>query len=616
MRHLYLILLISSASFAQTVQERNEIKSSYDQAVITKLFNDVKAQEADQKQKIENYKKTHLIVDSETKSLQRIYDGIPIFFTIFNANSSVTIGANSMYPGGALGLNVTGAGMVAGVWDGSKVRETHLEIAGKATPSDAAVGLSSHATHVTGTIIASGVSTIRRGIAYGGLAHTYDWTSDISEMTAFGAEGYLVSNHSYGYNTENLPVSAFGTYDGSSVQIDQVSNSFPFYQIVVAAGNDRSNTALEQVNNKGGYDMTTGFGNAKNGITVAAVEQVLNYVNASSVVMSSFSNYGPTDDGRIKPDISAKGVDVSSCGNLTNSQYSVLSGTSMASPAITGLVLMLQKHYNNLNSSFMRASTVKGLICHSAKEAGLATGPDYEFGWGLADGQAAATIITGKGVTSILEENTLAVGQTFTKQVAISAPQMLTATICWTDPTGTASSAEDNRTARLKNNLDLKIIKDGVTYYPWRLDVEQPTLAATRIEDNNVDNVEKVQIDLAQPGTYTIQVTHKGANLVGGSQVFSLIASAPSGVTLASQQFGFEGNVVLYPNPANDVISIATPNNTEISSIEIIDVLGKSVAAHKNILDNKVDVSLLSNGVYFAKFDFNGQILVKRFIKE
>lgn len=616
MRNLYLILLISSASFAQTVQERNEIKSTYDQAVVTQLFNEVKAQEAEQKQKIEDYKKTHPMVDSETKSLQRIYDGVPIFFTTFNAGSSATISANSMYPGGVLGLNVTGAGIVAGVWDGSKIRETHLEITGRATPSDAAVGLSSHATHVTGTIIASGVSSTRRGIAYGGLVHSYDWTSDISEMTTFGGEGYLVSNHSYGYNTGGLPVSAFGSYDASSVQIDQVSNAFPFYQIVVAAGNDRNNTDLEQVNNEGGYDMTTGFGNAKNGITVAAVEQVSNYVNASSVVMSSFSNYGPTDDGRIKPDISAKGVDVSSCGNLTNSQYSTLSGTSMASPAITGLVMMLQKHYNNGNASYMRASTVKGLICHSAKEAGNATGPDYEFGWGLADGQAAAAIITGKGVTSILEENTLTSGQTFLKQIAITSPQMLTATICWTDPTGNASNVEDNRSPRLKNNLDLKITKDGVTYYPWRLDVEQPTLAATRVDDNNVDNVEKVQIDLAQPGTYTIEVTHKATNLVGGSQVFSLIASAPSGVTLASQQFGLEGNVVMYPNPANESVSIATPNNIEVSSVEVIDVLGKKVASHANVLNNTIDVSLLSNGIYFAKFEFDGQILVKRFIKE
>lgn len=47
-------------------------------------------------------------------------------------------------------------------------------------------------------------------------------------------------------------------------------------------------------------------------MTVAAVGQVSNYVNATSVIMSTFSSYGPSDDGRIKPDISMKGVNVAS----------------------------------------------------------------------------------------------------------------------------------------------------------------------------------------------------------------------------------------------------------------------------------------------------------------
>jgi hypothetical protein len=57
---------------------------------------------------------------------------------------------------------------------------------------------------------------------------------------------------------------------------------------------------------KGGFDMLTEVLCLKNVLVVAAVNAVATYNGPSSVVMSSFSNYGPTDDGRIKPDISAK----------------------------------------------------------------------------------------------------------------------------------------------------------------------------------------------------------------------------------------------------------------------------------------------------------------------
>jgi hypothetical protein len=49
---------------------------------------------------------------------------------------------------------------------------------------------------------------------------------------------------------------------------------------------------------KGGFDMLTGSSVSKNVLVVAAVNAVATYNGPSSVVMSSFSNYGPTDDGR------------------------------------------------------------------------------------------------------------------------------------------------------------------------------------------------------------------------------------------------------------------------------------------------------------------------------
>lgn len=620
MKTLFTFLFFPFFVFSQTLAERQKIASSYNQSEIANLMKSYEAFSIVQQKRIDEYKKQHPFIESEKMSLQRIEDdGTPIFYTIFNAGSSVTIGTNKMYPGGSLGLSVTGAGMTAGVWDGGKVRETHQEfIGGKIALSDAAATLSNHATHVTGTIMASGFSPLRKGIAYGAQAKTYDWTSDYNEMLAFGSAGYLVSNHSYGYIASSLSDSKFGQYDTSSIQIDNVANTNPYYQLVVAAGNDRNDFAIAQVGNKAGYDLLTGFATSKNSIVVAAVNEVLNYANESSVVMSSFSNFGPTDDGRIKPDIASKGVDVSSCISNGDASYASYPGTSMAAPAISGMVLMLQKHYNNLNpSTYMRASTVRGLICHSAKEAGLNPGPDYEFGWGLANAELASTIISNRNVSSVLEENTLEGGQTFTKQISISSAQKLSTTICWTDPNGQTNVTGDidNRTPRLRNNLDLKIIKDGTIYYPWKLYVEDPTAPAINTEENDVDNVEKVEIADAQPGIYTIQVTHKGT-LTGGSQVFSLIANATNGLSLNTRDFENNSSIFIYPNPSTSILNFIVKNNITISGIKINDISGKEIFKSSNAINNSIDVSNLSSGVYFVTFKSDAGSVTKKFIKE
>jgi hypothetical protein len=267
----------------------------------------------------------------------------------------------------------------------------------------------------------------------------------------------------------------------------------------------------------------------------------------------------------------------------------------------------------------MRASTVRGLICHSAREANFYPGPDYEYGWGLADGLAAANIITNRNVSTILEENTLNTGEPFTKQIVITTAQQLSATICWTDPTGSGNIAGnvDNTAPRLKNNLDLKILKDGEIYYPWKLNPADWFMEATRDTDNDVDNIEKVQIDLALPGVYTIQVTNKGTlSASGGSQVFSLIASGSVGISLGNNGVDFNDSIVLYPNPVKNVLGFSVPNNDEVTNVAIFDILGKQVKSAATLVGNSIDLSDLAGGIYMARFTYNGASFTKKFIKE
>src|SRR5690606_10413598 len=130
------------------------------------------------------------------------------------------------------------------------------------------------------------------------------------------------------------------------------------------------------------HDLLLGYALSKNGLTVAAADEVVfdDQQNIKSAQIASFSNFGPTDDGRIKPDITGEGVNVYSAYSDTNTSYEAQSGTSMAAPGVTGALLLLQQYYKETHADFMKAATVKGLSLHTADEAGDDPGPDARFG--------------------------------------------------------------------------------------------------------------------------------------------------------------------------------------------------------------------------------------------
>ena len=441
-----------------------------------------------------------------------------------NLGSANTTRTGSLWTGGSLGLDLNGEGMLVGAWDGGAVRLTHQEFDANDFQSDRALTISNHATHIAGTLVGLGINASAKGMASMASLAAYDWNNDEAEMAEAAANGLLLSNHSYGWNPLFLATWEFGYYDSQAEAWDNIQYNAPYYLIVRSAGNGRNNYNTS----KGGYDLVNGASTSKNTLVVAAVEGVTNYNQPKDVVMSSFSAWGPTDDGRIKPDISAKGVGVFSSYGTGDTRYASLSGTSMAAPNTTGSLLLLQQHYNNLKGAFMNASTLKAII-NTAEEAGEMPGPDYKFGWGLLNVEKAALLISNKDVSAIIEEAALFDGGSYSMVVTSDGLTPLKANLVWTDPAGTPGPINiiDNPLPMLVNDLDIRITKGDSIYEPWVLDPANRAKGA-KTGDNVVDNVEGITIDFPEAGDYTVTVTHKGT-LTNGSQQFSLVVDGVSG---------------------------------------------------------------------------------------
>ena len=478
----------------------------------------------------------------------------PWFYGTSNLNAAKTVSTDKVWPGGSAGLSLTGNGFTLGIWDGGKVRTTHQEFGGRALQADAATSLSSHATHVSGTMLASGVNPLAIGMAGQANLNAYDWNLDVMEMSNAAASGLLLSNHSYkhisgwdgnywyGDTTVNrFEDYKFGFYAESSRQFDLICNAAPYYLPVIAASNDRNQTNASGIGYvwngsswvwsntvrppDGPWDCIPTFCGAKNVLTVGNIQDIPGaYSSPSSVVLVSSSSCGPTDDGRIKPDIVANGSSVLSSSAGGDASYTTSTGTSMASPNVTGSLVLLQEHFENLRGGLLRAATLKGLVIASADEAGPSEGPDYMYGWGLLNTQKAASWITQEGNTTFIRELTLDEGQEFLWEVYATGNEPFITTIVWNDPAGEVPVISlDPTDLILKNDLDLRISQDTIQWFPYILDPLNPSAAAAK-GDNFRDNVEKIMISPVTAGKYTIRVSHK-AGLISGYQPFSMIIS-------------------------------------------------------------------------------------------
>lgn len=530
--------------------------------------------------------------DGTVIELKEFRDGEPVYRITHNANAAISTGAATLH---AAPYQLTAANVTVAEWDAGSARTTHQEFGSRVSARDGA-SADDHATHVGGTLIASGVTASAKGMAPAASLDSYDWDDDISEMTARGASypgeagAVPISNHSYGeitgwyetgytspewtwYGSGSSSTSTdddFGKYSTSAQDSDAVAASLPYFLMFRSAGNDRidnpsngdsvslsstspTTTTYSSSSHpggdgsyRGGYDSISADAVSKNVVTVGAVNDAVSG-GARSVAaagMTSFSSWGPTDDGRIKPDLVANGYQLYSASSSGTAAYQTLSGTSMASPNAAGSAALLVGFYKTLfPGQALRAATLKGLLLHTADDLG-ATGPDYVYGWGLLNVRAAADLLQRQkdtpGARVLTEDRvtTAANSRSYTFTWDGSSP--IRATLSWTDPAGATTTSGDSRTARLVNDLDLVIVDPaGATHRPYVMpyvgDWSTAKLsAAATTGANHVDNVEQVYLAAPpQAGIYTVQVSVTGS-LTDDAQNFSVILSGATGSPLAA----------------------------------------------------------------------------------
>lgn len=402
--------------------------------------------------------------------------------------------------------NLKGDGINVGVWDGGAINSTHLDFlpSGRVTVVEAGA-LTDHGTHVTGTITSKGLVNPRaRGMAPNATIFGWNFSGDIQSEMAAGipANNLLVSSHSYGFSFSgscNFNNSLL-VYNTTARNTDINLNNFPTHLHVHSAGNSQSSCS-----GVGGFFTITGSGKpAKNNLVVADI--------TSAEALSGSSSCGPVQDGRIKPEISAMGTNVFSTWSPGNSSYATISGTSMATPGVSGTAVLLYQRYKQLNSNNNPPSTlIKNIICNGAQDLGN-PGPDYKFGFGRLNALTAVRI---------LEDNRYVVNNvsnSAANDVSITVPAgtaRLKVMLTWNDPAGSA-----NANPALVNNLDLTVVEGANTTLPWILDKNSPSAIATRGVDN-YSNIEQVTIDNPAAGSYTLRVTGT-AVATGPTQEYAL----------------------------------------------------------------------------------------------
>ena len=522
-----------------------------------------------------------------------------------------------------------------------------------------------HSTHVAGTIGGDGqanLSALARGMAPNSTIISFDLVGDdVQEpLDAKNSFNATISNHSYGFvtgweggvftNNQNT----FGQYSTFARSWDELVRAENLVMIK-AVGNDRNDSGPGNPHDgtlaADGeyYDTTDSSSTSKNVLIVGAVQDGIQAgIPTPTTCVLASSSSGPSDDGRLRPEIVANGDQVNSCNNSTVSgnEYIRLTGTSMASAVVAGATALFMERFKIRFGASASASPhyIRTVYAQTATDLGR-VGPDYLHGFGMLDLTAAislfeADIASGARIINGTVDATT--GERF-YILNSDGSTPIKATLCWTDDPGDILALR-----AIVNDLDLRLVRasDQTESLPFVLDRLAPEKPATT-GVNNVDTIEQLILNAPPAGTYLLVVratnlatptnfTLASSNDLAETQppVAKIVSSSligPSPFTVnfdGSTSFANVGSITQYAWDFGDGTTGSGPqvqhtyaDGSFKAVLKVVDSIGASNASAVTVaVNNKLPTAVLSaspnNGpaplsttlTSFGSFDPDGQI--------
>jgi hypothetical protein len=340
----------------------------------------------------------------------------------------------------------------------------------------------------------------------------------------------------------------------------------------------------------------------KNIMTVGSVTQ--------SEVISGFSSRGPARDGRVKPEIVAKGNSLFStvytgtswstgwrCSAAGVSSYACAAGTSMATPVVTGTTALLVEQWRKLNAGASPTpQTLKALLIAGADDLGN-PGPDYTYGFGMLNAKTSIDLIVAdNGSANRVKTDKATTGAGFDYPVSVGATQDLRVVLAWFDPEVLPLGSEEIADKTLVNDLDVKVLgPNGITTLPYVLDVNNPGANASR-GVNTVDNTEEVEIKGAAPGQYHVIVS--GGSVPQGPAQFVVVSNADFATAPPPCVDATEPNdSTAYPIPNGVGINAAICSATDVDLFSFAATAAGAVSVTITATQTPLKATLLTNGV-------------------
>ena len=384
---------------------------------------------------------------------------------------------------------------------------------------------SGHGTHVACTVLGNGSRSAPNG--YVGVAPQATLRFQAMEddnsgnfggvsMDTLIRKGYEGNSyiHTNSWGTDGY----YGEYTTSSEDTDSRTSQYDQFWsyngmlVLVSAGNDGPDS-----------DTITPPATAKNAV---AVGNHHNRGGGAPTNLADSSSRGPTDDGRIKPDVTAPGSWVRSClsqdasetggSTWSNQWYIEYSGTSMAAPNAAGASVLIREYLMEVaGRPSPQGALIKGMLILGAEDTGTRDIPNMNEGWGRVNLANSLLPGTDTGVW-VDDRTTIRSGQTREYQFNLSRSNTPFKTVLtWSDYPGSTWSS-----TQLQNDLNMVVISpDGTEYKGNDFANGRSTTGG---DADNLNNVEVVLIDQAASGVWTVRITDVAHGGQRSDQPFAL----------------------------------------------------------------------------------------------